>query len=78
MDLSDFQAWQAAGPERDVSIKIHQNYSGENETIAWVYDSHLMVGQYVKDVSEIDLEGKVDAKERLEYDRLREKFGVAA
>lgn len=78
MDVSDFEKWQAAGEERSVRIDICTNYSGENETTIWVYDSLLLAGQYVKSVKDIDLAAAKERVDRETWNRLKKRFGEAA
>lgn len=64
MDLNQFIKWQAEKPRRSVRIEIEKKMlADENGIKAWVYDYDLMCGQYVSDVSEIDLEAKKKAKD---------------
>ena len=73
--LADFQEWQVAGPNRSVSIKIQTTFSRGTETSIWVYDSNLMAGQYVNDVSEINLEAIKEKEERAKLHELQKKYG---
>ena len=69
IDLNQFAEWQAEDPNRSVEIKL----AGE-ATRAWVWDSSIMKGQFVKSVAEIDLLAKKEQAERAEFERLRAKF----
>ena len=70
MDLNQFVKWQQEKPKtRHVNIEITYD-----ETKIWVYDFALMVGQHVKSVEEIHLEGVREAREKVEYERLKAKF----
>lgn len=71
MDLNEFVTWQAEKPgKRSANITIETN----GEVKIWVYDFDLMVGQHVKSVEEIHLEGVKEAQEKAEYERLKAKF----
>jgi hypothetical protein len=74
-DLNAFIDWANRG-RRAVEIKInHQGFATEEITIEiHAYDYDLEVGQLIKSVEEIDLEGCKLAKEREEYERLKAKF----
>ena len=71
MDLNQFMSWQREKPSRrSVDIKINPN-----ETQTWVYDYDMAEGQFVRDASEIDLEGARERRERRQLERLQAKYG---
>ena len=70
MDLNSFIKWQAEKDSRHVDIEIRKGH-----TKIWVYDYNLVTGQFVEDVSEIDIAGKKEADERATLKQLQEKYG---
>jgi hypothetical protein len=77
INLNPFLTWQAEKPHiRMVSISIESRIMDDEQVVSiWCWDSKLQAGQYVQDVSEINLEQVKEEKERNEYERLREKYG---
>ena len=77
MDLNQFIEWQAAEPGRSVSIDIRPKiypHEKENEVQIWVYSTKYLIGQFVENVSEIDLVAKKNANDREKYLELKKKF----
>ena len=76
MNISAFIAWQAQRPSRSVEIKIRARmFPAEgNEVKIWVYDALLDAGQFVETAAEIDLEGRQEAKDRAELERLQKRY----
>lgn len=75
--LDDLVAWQAAEPGRYCDIDIRpKGYPNENENEIkiWVYSFILQIGQFIEDVSEIDLPAKFKIAERVKYEELKKKF----
>ncbi len=73
MDLNQFYEWQRKGKHRFVRIELGSP-GNRDEFIIWVYDFGLGIGQRVNSVEEIDLESTLEARERREYEELKEKF----
>jgi hypothetical protein len=71
MDLNQFAAWQAEKPDTR-AIQITAGHGKQLDV--WAYDSQLEVGQYVKFVSEINLEGKKEQAERARYEALKKRY----
>ena len=76
MDLQQFYYWQQAEPRRSVQIELGDP-SDDSRVKVWVYSWQLLVGQHVKDVSEIDLEAVKDEQDKREYEKLKRKFEAA-
>ena len=76
-DLNEFIKWQREKNSRSVTIKIDNNFGPEQKVTMWVYDYNLSggQGQYVNDVSEIDLEAQKEKNERETLKKLLEKYG---
>ena len=71
MTLDEFVVWQEESPlTRWVDIKIKPNTG----LVIWVYDTELVVGQFVSSIDEIDLEGVKREEELKELERLRLKY----
>jgi hypothetical protein len=77
MKLQELIDWQAEKPGRHVKIDIIPEYNGKNEVKIWVYDTGLQEGQFVQDVSEINLEAAKEAKEREMLEKLKQKYSEA-
>jgi hypothetical protein len=77
MKLQELIDWQAEKETRSVNIKIHNTFSEGNVTTFWVYDTGLSEGQFVQDVSEINLEAAKEAKEREMLEKLKQKYSEA-
>jgi hypothetical protein len=75
MLLKDLETWQGWKESRVVDITIRHNRStGKDETTFWVYDGELGIGQFVKSLSDIDLEGIKEAKDREYLGELKAKY----
>lgn len=74
--LEQLRAWQKEGQgTRKAEITI--GYSGEIQI--WVYDTSLLVGQFVKSADEINLEETKLKNDKAAYERLKKQFeGVSA
>jgi hypothetical protein len=73
MNIQGLIDWQKGAPRRYVNIKIEPT-----DLTIWVYDGHRMIGQFVSDASEIDLDAVQEAKDRAAYEKLKAKYEVAA
>lgn len=75
MDLNQFIEWQKDHPRRSVRIEIENHFMSDKQKVKiWVYDYDLRVGQFVSDVSGIDLEAKKERDEKKELERLKAKY----
>ena len=71
MTLQELQDWvDADKDDRHVNLEI----KNKGTMTCWVWSSRLMAGMYVKEVSEIDLDGQVLRAEKVQYEKLRAKF----
>jgi hypothetical protein len=78
MNLRELQAWQAEKPSRMVDIKIQRSlHDDKNETVVWVYDVAISEGQYITDMSEIDLDAVKERADRAKLAELTKKYGEA-
>jgi len=70
MELQELIDWAAVEPmDRSVHFKIERG-----EVSCWVYAYRIGEGQFIKEISEIDLESKKAAKERAKYQELKQKY----
>jgi hypothetical protein len=70
MTLQELHEWAAVEPmDRNVHLKIERG-----EQSCWVYSFRLQEGQFIEEVSEIDLEGQQREKDRKRYAELRARF----
>jgi hypothetical protein len=76
-DLNEFIKWQAENPNGNVTIKINNGFGTEDkqQISIWVYDHVIMAGQYVNEVSEINLKAVKEEEERKTLKKLQEKYG---
>lgn len=66
--LEELKKWAKLG-NRGVNITIN-----DNECRIWIYDCDLMVGQFINDISEINLEKIKEDEDRKQYEILKNKF----
>jgi hypothetical protein len=71
MTLQELIDWSAMDKyDRSVNLKIE----GGAGVTCWVYSYRLQEGQFIKEVSEIDLESKKDKAERAHFEKLKLKY----
>ena len=70
--LDDLKKWVNQG-KRSADIDI-STVDGEFKCFIWVYDYVLMTGQYIKDISDINLEEAKRQEELKKYEELKKKF----
>ena len=74
MTLQELIDWQRAVPE-DRHVQFELGGAKSKIIEAFVYSYKLGVGQYITDISQIDLEEKHREKERKTYEELKVKYG---
>jgi len=73
MDLNKFLEWAKQG-HRSIDIKLVCRHGEITKKKVWVFDYHLLQGQHVESVDEIDIESVTAAREKAEYERLKAKY----
>jgi hypothetical protein len=77
MNIEDFVSWVNAKPSyRHCEIKIENVVATDKvEVTIWVYDREVGASQYVKSVSEINLQAIKEKDDRAKFEKLKEKYG---
>ncbi len=85
MTLQELIDWQGADiVNRSVKLEIKSSYSHKQEIVLWVHSFNLSgtsAGQYLKleqPITDIDLDGLAEKREKAEYEKLKRKYGGAA
>lgn len=74
-DLSKLIDWVKAGDgKRTITIHIG-DYDNKNLLNIYAFDFNLGEGQTVNSADEIDIEGKKEAREKAEFERLKARYG---
>lgn len=77
IDYKAFYKWATEKPGRMASITIN-DYGEPNGEKVFVYDHTLHEGQIVKSVDDINLEGRKEAADKAEFERLKAKYEQAS
>ena len=69
INLEELEKWVNEKKSRSARVTLEQNVM-----LTWVWDSKLGVGDHVESVAEIDLEAEKEAIDKIQYEKLKERF----
>ena len=69
VNLEKLEKWVNEKKSRSARVTLEQNV-----VLVWVWDSKLAVGDHVESVDEIDLEAEREARDKRQYEKLKERF----